>query len=307
MDQGHLLVTVHEIVDNILSNLPLPELINNRCVCKFWRDCIDRILRCRPKEITVSSNFFKGRHDAYVVGTVNAMDVTDNGEHQLHQISTRRRIKRSRIAQSRNSCHLLQSFLDWRHTWTSIPQFIIMIHKLNVNWVDEDVERHYKDFHEALLKHIPPTTELIVVRSSTDEEFDFADLTVENEAVCFSSVPMTKIHCFSSLPLERKKLGQGTLEHLKTFFQDTADIKYFLFFYKKNQKIQKWVTEKLCPMLVSFTSNHSKMVVAGCALPDAVIHTKISELKSKTSGDPVFFDEHGAFFSICFAVETHRI
>jgi len=311
------LITIHEVAEKILSNLPLTELLRKRCVCKFWRDCVDRIIRCRPQNVAVTSNFFKGLHDSYYVDCTLRLESIpsedSNDSPDAYRSPSTRRSKRSRIAAvARNfsSLHLLQSFLKWRESWTSYPQFILMVHKLNVNWVDEEVDESYRKFHDTLVKHIPPSTELIIVRASSDEEFDFTDLTTEIESVAFSAVPMSKIHCFSTLPLEKKKLGQETLNHLKTYFDDTDDVKYFLFFFKKNRKIQKWVEDKLCPMLLQTRAQkHKKLVVTGCALPDSVIHTKISELKPSTSregaGDSrVFFDDHGSFFSLSFSGDS---
>ena len=169
------LITIHEVAEKILNHLPLTELLRKRCVCKFWRDCVDRIVRCRPKNVAIKSNFFKGLHDSYYVDCtlrLESIPSEDSNDSDAYRSPSTRRSKRSRIAAvARNfsSIHLLQSFLKWRESWTSYPQFILMIHKLNVNWVDEDVEASYRKFHDTLVKHIPPATELIIVRASSDE------------------------------------------------------------------------------------------------------------------------------------------
>lgn len=276
MDDNALMVLtgIENVIENILTNLPIVELLGKRRVCSVWKDVIDKIVAKQSRKTYVTCNVIETNG-----AQASKCERTDGEFYSTFQNKYGRLVKRVKYECDHfapEHRQLVDQFLKWRSTWTHFPRIIFITHRIS-KMTDKECVQNFRHLNELIVRYIPPNCVLLMLKGAMYRPGSELNTCLRNESLFFSSVPTSTVDvlCWQSMGTAKERMGLA--EALKTFLIAQNELKAVIFYYRLSSQhvVSRWIRSMVCPLMETYALRHNSAVVLGCATEGSIQHSQL--------------------------------
>ena len=258
-----VLVNIEGLLEQILSYLPVVELLPKSRVCICWQRTVRKILQRRSRCSAVDFRVLISDHEKQ-----RHFPTTSSSSRR----TSSKRLKLLTTTFDDQIRSIKEEFLDWRKQWKQTPKIVLLFCKsvkANCDLFVQTAENIYALF----CKYLPKDCVVVMVKGCMCCSRNY---TIRTEALSFLSSCSSSINVLNWLSVRTEASRKKLLASIKDFVLAQSDLKILIFFYDISKV--RWFNEFFISFLKKELNMDSNVVILGCDIYDSsssgIVHSQ---------------------------------